>query len=621
MNIVFTKLILHNFLSYAHSEIDLTDKSYCLVKGINNCPRDNAVSNGAGKSSWISGLCWALTGETIQGVTKDIKNIYIDEDSCYVTLYFKVDSDEYIITRIKEPKPDLKLMINGVDKSGKGIRESEEQLAQILPGLTSELIGSVIILGQGLPQKFTNNSPSGRKEVLEKLSKSDFMIQDIKDRISNRINKLNSSLRNLEDNQLTLSSQESIYKGQLSEAQKCVENLSLNIDYDKKLLELNEEKDKFQRKLNEIQKLSTEVDSALSSTETEMSELLKIKSDSLNEINEKYYQLELSQNNIVNTLANNINNIKVEINKLESISDICPTCGQKIPGAVKPDTTEQRVQLAVLEEQYKTEDTKRNCIKEDKKQEIIVVQETYTKQYEDKNNSRLNLQSQKQLLSQDLLIVSNELINNNTQYSNIVSEKTNREKSLKEAQDKVLYLESILTKINTDLVYNNTEMITVKNHLDVLNKMSTLVKRDFRGFLLSDVINFIDRKSKEYCKDVFGTEELEFKLNGNNIDISYCHKNFESLSGGEKQKVNIIIQFAIREMMSTYLDFHSNCLMLDEIFDNLDVIGTSNIINLISTKLTDLESIFIISHHDDLECPSDTELVIVKDVHGISRVQ
>ena len=72
MRINFKKVVLHNFLSYGHSEIDLTNRSYCMVSGINRCPKDNAVSNGSGKSSWISAICWALTGETIQGITKDI---------------------------------------------------------------------------------------------------------------------------------------------------------------------------------------------------------------------------------------------------------------------------------------------------------------------------------------------------------------------------------------------------------------------------------------------------------------------------------------------------------------------------------------------------------------------
>ena len=176
MRFNFNKVKIHNFLSYGDAEIDLTNRNYCLVKGINKCPLDNAVSNGSGKSSWISSICWCLTGETVQGITNGIKNIYIDENSCYVTVDLDVDGDNYVITRIKEPSPNLKIIKNGEDISGKGIRESQLILSQYLPDLNRKLLCSVILLGQGLPIRFTDNTPSGRKGVLEELSKSVYFL-------------------------------------------------------------------------------------------------------------------------------------------------------------------------------------------------------------------------------------------------------------------------------------------------------------------------------------------------------------------------------------------------------------------------------------------------------------
>ena len=75
-------------------------------------------------------------------------------------------------------------------------------------------------------------------------------------------------------------------------------------------------------------------------------------------------------------------------------------------------------------------------------------------------------------------------------------------------------------------------------------------------------------------------------------------------------------------MMSKYLDFSCNIFILDEIFDNLDVLGCNNVLNLISTRLNDIESMFIISHHaDTLEIPYDCEMIIIKDQYGISKVK
>ena len=152
--------------------------------------------------------------------------------------------------------------------------------------------------------------------------------------------------------------------------------------------------------------------------------------------------------------------------------------------------------------------------------------------------------------------------------------------------------------------------------------MNTLIKRDFRGFLLVNIIDYINIKAKEYALDVFGNDNLDFTLDGNNINISYNGKAFENLSGGEKQRVDLIIQFAIRNMMQQYLNFSSNILILDEIFDQLDTNGCSNILNLISEKLTDIESIFIISHRaGELEIPYDSELIITKDSSGVSTIK
>lgn len=99
MLINFKKIILHNFLSFGHSEIELEDKNYCMVKGINKCIRDNSLSNGSGKSSIWSGICYALTGETIQGITSNLKNINIDEDECYVELVVEINGEEFTIRR------------------------------------------------------------------------------------------------------------------------------------------------------------------------------------------------------------------------------------------------------------------------------------------------------------------------------------------------------------------------------------------------------------------------------------------------------------------------------------------------------------------------------------------
>ena len=178
-----------------------------------------------------------------------------------------------------------------------------------------------------------------------------------------------------------------------------------------------------------------------------------------------------------------------------------------------------------------------------------------------------------------------------------------------------------LDNINSQLLYNIKEIEELQNHLDVVNKINTYVKRDFRGVLLSNVISYINLKSKEYAKEIFGNEDIEFSLNGNNIDIKYSNKPLDNLSGGEQQKVDLIIQFAIRSMMQEYTGFNSNIIILDEILDSLDAKGCDEVINFITNRLSDIESIFIISHHaDSLNISNDSTIKVIKNSQGVSYI-
>ena len=96
----FEKVIIHNFGSYGHAELDLKSKGFCLVSGKNNFKKDNALSNGSGKSFIWESIIWALTGETSRGITSGLKNVNIeDNDDMYVEVYFKVNNDEYVVKR------------------------------------------------------------------------------------------------------------------------------------------------------------------------------------------------------------------------------------------------------------------------------------------------------------------------------------------------------------------------------------------------------------------------------------------------------------------------------------------------------------------------------------------
>lgn len=618
----FEKIIIHNFMSFGDAEIILDNSSYTLVSGINENPEDNAKSNGSGKSSIWEAISWVLTGDTIRG-SKDVKNIHTD-DGTYIQIEFKVNDKQYIILRAKdsqEYKTTLKLIIDGKDKSGKGIRDTEKILSEYLPDLTASLIGSVIILGQGLPQRFSNNTPAGRKDVLEKLSKSDFMINDLKDRVSVRRTKLSQELRIKEDLILSDNSKLAVIKSQL-------------IDFKDKLNKLNEIKnidENISTSENKIYNLKSKINYIQNSVvlnEKLIDEYSQSKIKLIEQKNNEFLEALNSHNTNKDKMQSELNNIKSkilfltkEIKSIDEIKDVCPTCHQKLPNVIKPDATAQKNDLKILEENRQKVETTIF----DLEAEINTVKNFIENKYIDEinkievqiSNIRNNIEENKTDINSynvTLEIEQKEL----QKLQNIKSDLNNQKQ---QAKSNIENAEKNIQEIEKNILYNNNEKDIIQQHIDIVNKINTLITRDFRGYLLSNVIRFLDQKAKEYSKEVFNTEKLSFELDGNNISISYDNKEYENMSGGEKQKIDIIIQFAIRDMLCQFLNFSSNILVVDEVFDNLDSIGCQKIINLISNKLNDVKNIFIVTHHSDISFPVDKEIVVVKNAEGISRIK
>lgn len=624
MKIRFKHLLVDNFLSIGHGEISLDYRGYTLIEGINNNPKDNATSNGAGKSSIVSALCFALTGETIQGISSNLKNIYT-EGEMKVELTFSVDKDEFKVVRGRDvkDKPFLYLYINDETKSGKTLRESEEQLKKYIPGLTSELLGEVIIIGQGMPHKFSNNTPSGRKEILEKLSNNDVMLLDIKERVEKRTSILTEKKTNLTTTKTTLETKKSLYTKQKEENERKLEELKKSSTRD-----FNKEIEECQNKIKELgleqTKLKSEIDEKEENYFLDSQVSISIvgrKNKKLSEEESLFKQYNDPIVKELNEAKANLISLNKEIVRLSSITDICPTCHQKIQGVHKPDLTEQykeQENLNNLIKELTEKDNKQkeayklNCkdIEAETKKELDGLQESLNKQKKEINALKNNYNN-----------VSNEI---NKQQSTLNTLKRDRDildSKIEETTKSIENAKNDLELISSDLLYNIKEIEELQNHLDVVNKINTYVKRDFRGVLLSNVISYINLKSKEYAKEIFGNEDIEFSLNGNNIDIKYSNKPLDNLSGGEQQKVDLIIQFAIRSMMQEYTGFNSNIIVLDEILDNLDSKGCDEVINFITNRLSDIESIFIISHHaDSLNISNDSTIRVIKNNQGVSYI-
>lgn len=620
MHIEFREVTLHNFLSFGHSSLQFNDDGFIRVTGINENPADSAVSNGSGKSSIWESVVWALTGDTIRG-TKQVSNIY-GSDGTYVELKFALDGKTYEILRSKdhkEYKTSLRIIIDGKDCSGKGIRDSEKLLAEYIPDITASLLGSVIILGQGLPERFTSNSPSGRKEVLEKLSKSDFMIEDLKARVTARLSSLQSTLRALQDKNLQLSTQKTLLAGQITQAQTTLGTLNGD-ELAARIQTLESEMLSLQPGGANIEVKIQGLQSEQQSYNNQLLELTTAAQQKSQAVKDSYKDaLEKLENDSRNTYAQ-LTAKSSELHKIRNIKDVCPTCGQRLPEVHKPDTSVLETEVQDLQIRDNELKQQLNKLKLQCMEDVnATLHEADTQLSELKN--KLTVVQTSISAEQRKLRQHNSYLNNlNIQLNDVKQQFAKLSATVAACNETIDNNTKQIKDIEAQLLYNNSEEDLQQQHLEVVRKFDTSLKRDFRGYLLSTIIEYIQARAKAYSKIIFETDEVGFRLDGNNIEISYLNKAYENLSGGEKQKIDLIVQFSIRDMLCNHLGFTSNILVLDEVFDALDMIGCQRVLDVISS-LSDIKNIFIVTHRKDLSIPTDKEIVVVKSTNGISGIQ
>lgn len=620
MIIQLENVALRNFFSLSSAYVDFKRRGFVLVDGVNNNAIDNAKSNGSGKSSIFEGIFWILTGDTIRG-TKDVVNKCGDGGACG-ELNFKVDSNEFKIIRYKDDAiygNNLKVFCNGQDVSGKGIRDSGKVLAEYLPELNAQLLGAVIVLGQGLPQRFTNNTPAGRKDILEQLSKSDYMIEDIKSRLSLRRIDVNTDIRNVKDELIKLNSLNANLNNTIETTKNSIANMPPRSTYEDTIKSEQAVLDSCENdkatKEKEIDRLYSVISSIDEAIAADSQLYLNDYNNASSPVSQRVNEIKLD----IASIDTQIRQLDKQIKDAKNIQTVCPYCNRPFDDVHEIDTSKW---VAEREELVTNRLSKSSEIDEfNKKLDALSVE------YKNKLATLDSKKLEKNTHSSSISALKEDVTKLTYAIKVGTSKVNDAEMRLREYDTKISLWQQSIQDAERAISVNNTQINAdmkkeeeLEQHLDVLNKLVNVASKDFRTYLLDGVIEFINERVKHYSQRLFGSSDAEFKNDGNQIWIGYAGKQYENLSGGEKQKIDIIVQFALRDMLMQILNFACNVLVLDEVFDNLDEIGCNNLIDLISEELRDIESLFIITHHSDIEIPYDDKITIIKNEQGVSSI-
>ena len=578
MLVKFEKISIKGFLSIGEAEIELADQGMVYVTGKNNSP-GNQDSNGAGKSTIFEAIMYALTGTTLRG-TKDVVNIYW-KGYTEVALSLSVDDVHYDVIRTRnhpELKNNLRIYRDGQDISGVGLKKSEDILKNELGQLSSSLVSSVIILGQGLPNKFTDLSPIARKDRLEELSQSSEFIGEFKTRLTN-FKDLYTQKSN--DNNMRIARTE-------TEITMNEQRVSVSV---RKLEELKSSEDDISLLNNQLSDEDKSIET-LNERMITLSTLRRNTNDSYNSVTSE----RMIKGNQVTQSTNDISRLMNEIANLSE--SVCPTCHQPITSS---------------------EDVKN--LRNERESRIISLQGTIDL-----------LRTEIQGLSEKEKLFESKLRKMEDSYQNIQVELNQHNKSRVDIQGRIEKISNTSDELTTDINIYSSKIADEKAELNslsstrgvydlklgIIDYLTKKSSKEFRSFMLIGVVDYLNTKLSYYSNKLFGTDRLSLVLDGNRISILYDNRAYENLSGGERQRADLAMQFSLRDMLINSLGFNCNLLIIDEGFDNLDSSGVSSLVSVIN-DMTSIDSVFTISHHT-LSIPFDRTIEVVKGMDKVSTV-
>ena len=371
------KLNLSNFTSYGENtpELDFTKFKLAAISGL----------NGAGKSSLLDAITWCVWGSSRAGDSSD-DLVRLGQTEMQVEFIFELDNHLYTVKRRRSKKgggsTSLELWSNSHNLTEGTIKATQQKIIQTLH-LSYETFTNSAFLRQGHADEFTTRGPTDRKRILAdilgldhydkleekakekskeaqtKLTLLDYQLLEIEAELSQKdereknlsvikiegentqkeIKKEELEIKEIEEQKQflhtkvkSLEEQKEKYSSLKNELTDLKIQLQLKEEAQKEFKSILEKKDEILENYKKIEKLDEEKQDL----EKKRSQLLKIK-DELSDIQKLLLERENKRKDAINTLEleakalqTEVEQANIQINKLKSQKNICPTCGGSI---------------------------------------------------------------------------------------------------------------------------------------------------------------------------------------------------------------------------------------------------------------------------------------------------
>lgn len=570
--IKFMNMEIKGFCPIQDLSITLGTEGIHLVKG----------NNGSGKSSFLNAISWCLYGKTLKNI-KDVNTLESwrpnDYKGTMVKIFFEKDGSIHQIIRCQEYKGKVEeakggnrllYLIDGAQVKEKSKPKIQELIEKDL-GSSFRLFKNTITFGQRL-QRIAESSGPDKKALFEEafeigyitVAKNIAMVmkketQQKYDEAYYRVKSITERYEDARKSYEKFRDSERNYKKIFREQVDQIEN---------KITLRHEKLVRLEKKFDE--NLLTK---SLKNLEHLKRELTKLKKEELN----------------TNQQLTKITSKKGVLEFIESIMGLLQKGEYKVAyNDLKTLSSHFKSSEEIKDKKFKTQskiyDVESFCREqEDIKDDITTLKGEITNLIKEKGNLRL----------ERINIIS-------PQYRKQRKElKAKLEKHRKNCETQKKALENLNWVINDPL--SNSGMKTfifdasLKSLNDCLDDYSSII-----GFNIKFTVN------TESSKRDFVTL----------IDKDGQLLQYEELSGGEQQLVNVAMAFALHSITSVSLGI--NLLFLDELFENLDKANIEIVMDLVK-YIGNGKSIYIITHQENFSISGSNTIKVKKD-NGITTI-
>jgi DNA repair exonuclease SbcCD ATPase subunit len=545
--ILFKKLRWKNFLSTGNvfTEIDLNKSSTTLIVG----------ENGAGKSTILDALTYALFGKPFRKINKPQLINSINRKDSVVEIEFQINQNSYTIVRGMKPNV-FEVYQNGmlVNQSAE-MRDYQEYLEKHILKLNFKSFCQVVVLGSATFQPFMQLPGGQRREIIEDLL--DLQIFTTMNSIlKDRILRNNEEVSEVTSEQKLVMEKIKIYQDHMLEKQSNNEKLIAN-------------------KIEQIEETSfkiSELDVKYWNYDKDINELKEVVWDE-ESISKKITKLSQLKHKIEAKRALIENDVK-----FFEEHEGCPTCKQNIDESFKKQTIEsKRDQISEIEGGLK---------------ELVA-------EYDAANNRLKEIMN----IHSTINSFSMEQFKFKNQIDSLIKYRDQLEKEIKNINDSQEADESHkIGELEKELenIANRYEVVMSQKQI---YSVASVLLRDggIKARIIKQYVPVINKLINKYLSsmDFFVQFELDEEFNETIKSRFRDEFSYASFSEGEKMRINLAILFTWRAVAKLRNSVSTNLLIMDEVMDSsLDSNGTEEFLKILQ-QLTQDTNTFIISHKTD----------------------